>query len=153
MGDSRRFQVFADFVSNKLNKDIKIADVAAGQGYLQLALKEKGFTNVISFDKRKKHVGGNRRYQWFNYRTQEKLDAIIAMHPDEATDHAVMYSVIHKVPAFICPCCVKPDAVTYWDGHCDFLKWCKHLEKIAKGREITWHKLKINGRNDLMWIH
>ena len=155
MGDSRRFDLFAGFVKGKLRSDVKVVDVAAGQGFLQLALKEKGFKNIVSFDKRKKHCGGTRRYQWFDYRTPEKFDAVVAMHPDEGTDHAVMYAVTHNVPAFICPCCVKPDAVTYWQSSCDFQAWCHHLEKLArdKGREVSWHQLKMQGRRDVMWIH
>lgn len=153
MGDDRRFQLMADFVSNKLRKDARVADVAAGKGYLQLALKEKGYKSVVSFDKRKKHVKGDRRYKWFDYKTDEKFDAVVAMHPDEGTDHAVMYAVEKHVPAFICPCCVKPDAVTYWGSGCDYHAWCKHLEKLAKGREVTWHTLKIQGKRDVMWIH
>jgi hypothetical protein len=155
MGDNRRFDLFASFVANKMKKDVKIADVAAGQGYLQMALREKGFKEVVSFDKRHKHCGGTRRYQWFDYRTPEKFGAVVAMHPDEGTDHAVMYAVTHNVPAFICPCCVKPDAVTYWQSSCDFHAWCKHLEKLATShkREVTWHQLKMQGRRDVMWIH
>ncbi len=156
MGDVRRFDKMSEFVSRNLyKKDAKIADVAAGQGALQMALKEKGFKNVVSFDKRKKHYGGNRRYQYFDYRTKEKFDAVVAMHPDEGTDHALMYAIEHHVPAFICPCCVKPDAVTYWGSSCDYHAWTKHLEQLARkaGREVTWHQLKIQGRRDLMWVH
>jgi len=155
MGDSRRFDLFAKFVSNKIPKHFKIADVSAGKGYLQSALRELGFTNIVSFDKRKKHVKGTRQYKWFNCNTEEKFDSVIAMHPDEGTDHSIVYAVKHRVPAFVCPCCVKPDAVVYWQSSCDYHAWTKHLERLATkfGREVTWHKLGMSGKNDVMWIH
>ena len=51
MGDSRRFDRFAAKIKENLNPDWKIADVAGGKGFLRLALAEKGFKDVETWDK------------------------------------------------------------------------------------------------------
>lgn len=155
MGDSRRFDLFAKLISKNISKTSKVADVSGGQGYLQVALRENGFSNIITYDKRKNHVNkkDQRKYQYFDYRTEDKFDAIVAMHPDEGTDHALMYAIVNKVPAIICPCCIKPHAVPFWDKH-NFTNWKKHLQKLAEkyGAEVIWTRLKMAGKNEVMII-
>ncbi len=41
MGDSRRFNVFANFIKENFPKCNKIADIAGDKGYLQTALRNQ----------------------------------------------------------------------------------------------------------------
>lgn len=151
MGDSHRFDLFAKMIScNFPKKDARIVDVAGGKGYLKEALRQLGYNNVVTMDKNrkaaKKQSSKNYKYGYFNYNIAEHFDCVCAMHPDEATDHAVMYAVQHHVPAFICPCCIKPDAVLF-NGVYKFNNWVEHLKKLAKGMEVQELYLRMGGRN------
>lgn len=151
MGDSRRFHLFSSLASEVLDRDMRIADVSAGMGYMQRALREKGFKYVESWDKRKKRIrdkGLAYRYGYFGYDCKKKYDAVVAMHPDEGTDHAILYAGINKVPAIVCPCCVKWDAVVY-HGPNKFNMWAEHLESLANKHRLSIQKtkLKMRGRN------
>ena len=150
MGDKRRFDLFADLVEKHLNKDMNIVDVASGKGKLQAALRRRGFQNVISLDKCRKTRQNRRgyKYTYFNWECKEKYDAVVAMHPDEATDHAVLYAIKHRVPALICPCCVKNDAAPYRDRPM-FKNWVAHLERLAvKGMmNVCKVMLAMKGKN------
>ena len=150
MGDSRRFDLFAKLTERHVRKDAHIVDVASGKGYLQAALRRLGYTHVTSWDKRKKN-GSNRRgyrYGYFDYRTKECYDAVLAMHPDEATDHAILYAAKHHVPALICPCCIKPSAQPYWGQH-TYGAWVEYLAQTATQANLNVQetKLKMNGRS------
>ena len=151
MGDSRRFQLFADLVSRNLpDRSLRIADVAGGKGYLKAALHQLGYKNVVTWDKNrkaaKKQNHSGYKYGYFDYRTQEVYDCVVAMHPDEATDHAILYASIHHIPAFVCPCCIKPDAVLFNEKY-NFHLWVNHLKRLAKGMDIQELYLKMQGRN------
>lgn len=137
MGDCRRFDKFADLISQSIPSDLKIADVAGGQGFLRCALAERGLTNVETWDKRSKRKEGKQRYAYFNWETAPLYDAVVAMHPDEGTDHSILYAAKYGVPAFICPCCAKGSAVTYW-GRNKYHDWVKHLLKLAEDRGLKW---------------
>ena len=50
MGDKKRFDLFAKAISKRFPSWMRVADIAGGKGYLQLALKEQGFKDVITFD-------------------------------------------------------------------------------------------------------
>lgn len=149
MGDSRRFNIFSEKIRKSLAADANIADVAGGKGYLQLALREKGFGNVETWDKRAKHVGGKRRFEFFDWKTAPDYDAVVAMHPDEGTDHSILYAAERGVPAFVCPCCAKGSAVTYW-GKNSYKTWVNHLLILAKerGLKVRHESMKFNGRDD-----
>ena len=111
MGDKRRFNKFANLINDLiLNKELSIIDVAAGKGHLQKALNEKGFRNVTSWDAKNIKKGLKRRYGLFKCNEKQKFDVIVAMHPDEATDHSILYAGKNKKIAIVCPCCIKPDA-------------------------------------------
>jgi hypothetical protein len=144
MGDSRRFDLFAKLAEKHFKKDWKIADVACGKGYLQAAMRQRGFTNIISWDKRKKTASNRKgyRYGYFNWQCKEKYDAVIAMHPDGGTDHAILYAGKNRVPALICPCCAIGDAVAFW-GQNKYPTWIKHLEKIANDRNLSIQKTNL----------
>ena len=151
MGDSHRFDLFAKMVSNNFpNRNARIIDVAGGKGFLKEALRQLGYINVITMDKNrraaKKQTGKNYKYGYFNYNTSEHFDCVCAMHPDEATDHAILYAVNHRVPAFVCPCCIKPDAVLF-QGNYKFHNWVEHLKKLARGMDVQELYLRMSGRN------
>lgn len=155
MGDPRRFHEFAKIVKEHIPLEYSIADIAGGKGYLQAALRQIGYKDVTSWDKRKRYAASRKgyRYGYFEWENAPKYNAVVAMHPDEGTDHAILYAAKHKVPAIICPCCITPSASVFSEKY-NYTNWKKHLTKIAetKGCEVQWIKLKINGRNDVMVI-
>jgi len=154
MGDKRRFDLFSKLIEKHLDKNMKIVDVACGKGYLQAALLQKGFKNVISWDKRKKTAKNRRgyRYGYFDWRIKEKYDAVVAMHPDEGTDHSILYAVKNRVPALVCPCCIKWDAKVYWGDGSNFNNWVNHLIRIAENMTVEKQWLRMNGRNLVLII-
>ncbi len=151
MGDSRRFHLFAQVAKRNLKTSLKIVDVAGGQGHLRLALKEMGFNNVETWDKRHNKIPGKQRYQYFTHNVKENYEAVVAMHPDEATDHAIIYAGKHKIPAIVCPCCVKPDAEPFWDNH-NSANWMKHLISLAHkyGLKVQQTFLPMRGKNEVL---
>ena len=150
MGDSRRFDLFASLATRHFHKDACLVDVAGGRGYLRLALQDYGFTNITTWDIRKSHISDRSKYihRLFDYRTAPAYEGIVAMHPDEVTDHCVLYSTKWHVPALICPCCMKPDAVS-WFGQHNSTEWIKHLISLAMkgGMQVQVTQLKMVGKN------
>lgn len=155
MGDPRRFDAFAKLVVRHVPLAASVADVAGGRGYLQAALRQLGYRSVVSWDKRKRYASGRAgyRYGWFDYEKAPRYDAVVAMHPDEATDQVVLYATKHRIPALVCPCCVKPQAVPYWGDH-NYRDWCSHLTKLATnaGAHVQWTELPIVGRSAVMMV-
>lgn len=155
MGDPRRFHLFADFIADHLPRQARIADVAGGRGILQIALRERGFCHVTSWDRRRRTLYNRygHRYGWFTHDTPADYDAIVALHPDQATDHAILYAGHRRVPAIISPCCVRPSAAVYSQS-AKYALWCAHLDTLARRLhlEVRWHRLPMNGRNDVMLI-
>jgi len=153
MGDLKRFDLFSKLISDYIPKDNRIADISGGKGYLQLAMRQIGFNNITTYDKqyKKKNPKLIYRYQFFNYKTTDTFETIVAMHPDEGTDHALMYALIHYIPAILCPCCVKPSALLFNESY-KFNNWCNHLTRIADkyNRKTEWITLKMNGRNKVL---
>lgn len=154
MGDSRRFELFGALCGRNLHPQMRIADVAAGKGYLQANLHERGFVHVESWDRRPRMAKGRRtyRYGYFNYRTAPKYDAVVALHPDEGTDHAILYAGIQRVPAIICPCCATPSAVAYWGARGGYVEWMRHLIRLAEScaLHVTHTELRMTGRNQVL---
>lgn len=156
MGDQRRFDLFAKLAKKHFDREMKIVDVAGGKGYLQLAMREQGFSSITTWDVRSSCTRPkiyDYRYQYFDYQTKEDYQGVIAMHPDEGTDHALLYAVTRKVPALISPCCIKPHAVTFWGKH-KYDLWCQHLEKLVTDNNCyyKWTRLRMSGRNDALII-
>ncbi|MFA5049163.1 MAG: hypothetical protein WC516_09125 [Patescibacteria group bacterium] len=149
MGDTNRFRKFADLIAYHFpNKEFRIADVASGKGNLQHELRQRKYVNVISWDKIKRNIKGRNiyKYGYFSHTCKEKYDLVIGLHPDEATDHIILYCVKNNVPFVVCPCCVKPLAIQY-KGNLQFESWIKHLEHLADGFFISYHYLRIKGKN------
>lgn len=160
MGDSRRFRLFADLIHHHFSPDMKIADIASGKGKLQGALHQLGYEKVISWDKRQRNASGreNYHYGYLDWETSPGgYDAIVAMHPDQATDHCIFYAAKHRIPAIVCPCCVRPSA-TYYSGpnysgpRAKYFSWIHHLVKIAKtnGMSVVEISLKMDGANRVL---
>lgn len=155
MGDSRRFDVFADFIQNNFQYCNRIADIAGGKGYLQTALRDRGY-NVITFDKRKgrKNRPGKFefQYRYFDSTVKEDFDLMVGMHPDEATDVIIVEAAKRSIPFAIVPCCVMPNKIAYWGDH-NYNDWIKHLKNVAYklGYEVDEKQLKIDGRNLVLY--
>lgn len=157
MGDTHRFEIFANFVATILPKDARIADVAGGGGNLQQALRSLGFTNVTSWDNRhiKDRVRGMiyvRKYFDYTRVSPKHYDAVIGLHPDGGTDQIVMFAVQYNKLAIVCPCCVIPTATHFAGG--DFDAWLKHLKRVAltRGHAVIERTLKMKGRNQVLVI-
>lgn len=153
MGDSRRFDLFAKLIARCFPKDRyrKVADVAGGKGYLQVALRTLGY-NVTTFDKRKGRKNRPNRFQYqyryFDKKIKDKFDLLVGMHPDEATDVVIAEAAKRKIPFVLCPCCIMPNAIVYWGVH-KYWSWFEHLEKEAKkrGYDTQRAKLPMNGKS------
>lgn len=153
MGDKRRFSRFAELIAQTCaDRSVRIADVAGGKGYLQMALRSLGYTNIVTFDKRRKMANPMRkkfyRYEWFSFNRHRKgFGLVAAMHPDEGTDHSILYAVNNRVPFLVCPCCILPSATSFWERK-NFGGWVEHLEKLAQETHaVRREMLPISGRN------
>jgi 2-polyprenyl-3-methyl-5-hydroxy-6-metoxy-1,4-benzoquinol methylase len=105
MGDNRRFDLFAKFYKQfSPSKYETVADVAGGKGYLQLALRQQGYKEVVTFDRRKKHIRGGKidyHQRYFGEKVKDKkydFNLIVGMHPDEATDHIIIEATKRGIP-------------------------------------------------------
>lgn len=149
MGDPRRFSAFADLIARNVAPQAVIADVAGGKGALRAELSRRGFGRVDTWDTRHKNASGRRGYVYgkFDWRNAPRYDAIVAMHPDEGTDHAIMAAARMRVPCIVCPCCVKPSASKFSGNQ--FEPWLEHLAAIIRlsRMEIVQTTLPIHGRN------
>jgi len=153
MGDSRRFSAFADLIERNFAPTLAVADIAGGKGHLQAKLRKRGFGNVVSWDRRPKYAGPRRCYHFglFDFRSAPRgYDLVVGMHPDEATDHIVMYAAKHRIPFAVCPCCVKPSATRY-EGY-RYEHWLQHLASLAEAARfrVTEAGLPISGRSAVL---
>lgn len=151
MGDSRRFDLFAKLISKNFPVRIypRVADIAGGKGYLQLALKEHGYSKVITFDRRHRQVRRiKRKYAFFSKEIDGDFDLLVGMHPDEATDIIIVEAYRRQIPFCICPCCVMPSAIIYWGKH-SYIDWIEHLVREAVKRKygVVQVVLKMTGKN------
>jgi hypothetical protein len=152
MGDPARFRLMADVIATEFpNRSARIADVAGGKGGLKAELYRRDFHRVTCWDRRRRHAKGRpgQRYQLFTYEHADRnYDLVVAMHPDEATDHAILYAAMRGVPCVVCPCCIKPSALPY-DGRQTFEAWNGYLIRLALERRmrVTTLTLPMTGRN------
>lgn len=161
MGDKRRFDLFAKFVANQVppgrRAGVRVADVAAGKGYLSWALREQGFRHIVPFEPRPRRGGQVRR---LNMRVQEfapamarDFDVIVGMHPDAATDCILSGAAISGALAVVCPCCVRPNAWSYWGNKASRSAWVRHLvdRSRASGLNLAQTSLPMVGSNVVLW--
>jgi hypothetical protein len=146
MGDTARFRAFADFVADRWpDREMRIADVAGGKGYLNAELFRRGYRNVITYDKRKDRwtIRKHYRYELFTANSERGFELVLGMHPDEATDQIIAYAARRRVPFAIVPCCARPSAYPYdWSR-----PWRNHLIRLARaeGFEVERSILPITG--------
>lgn len=116
---------------------------------MRKALLELGYKNVETWDKRKKHQPGKQRYQYFDWKIKDKYDAVIGLHPDEASDHIILYATKNRVPFLICPCCAIGGATTYWGARNNFKSWLIYLKGLAEKEnfKVIETLLPMNGKN------
>lgn len=155
MGDSSRFNVFANYIKANFKEARLIADVAGGKGALQIELRKLGY-KVVTYDKRRSRVSRNLCYKhaYFNSRIKDHYDLLVGMHPDEATDIIVTEAIKRNIPFCIVPCCITPYATQYngdknRTSRSAYTSWINHLKQIAehaKYRTILYD-LPIKGKN------
>ena len=157
MGDNRRFNLFAEAIEKRFPKWYRVVDVAGGKGYLQLALKERGFKDVVTFDcaPRKERVRKRgTKFYWrkFGDKVNVECDLLVGMHPDEATDVIVVEAAKRDIPFAIVPCCVKPTHLLWMKGQ-KYTVWIRGLIELAKKKkyEVEEYKLRMNGKNIVLF--
>lgn len=140
MGDNRRNRLMAELVAERFpDRDAPVADVAAGRGHLKRALRLHGYRRIVCWDGRHRRAKGPPGWhsQIFDYRNAPRgYRLIVAMHPDEATDHAILYAAKHRVPFVVCPCCIKPSGTEYSGNPSNRAEWNRHLVAIAKAAQM-----------------
>ena len=135
----------ADLVAERFGhlRGRALFDVAAGAGKLGRQLEARGFGPV--------HLAESRRGSPLDWRfARRDLELVVAMHPDEATDHAVLLAGACGAALAVCPCCVKPDAVPFrhdGNGLREKSRWRRHLEGLARasGLRTEWAALDMSG--------
>lgn len=154
MGDARRFDLMAKLVDAEFPQytENPVADVAGGKGYLQASLRQRGWERITTIDRRHRLAKGRpgQKYGLFTYNTVEKYSLVLGMHPDEATDHIILYAAKNFVPFVVCPCCVKPDAKVYSRNNNLGMNesWLNHLKTLAlPTHTIKEVRLLMDGKN------
>lgn len=157
MGDKRRFNVLADFIAERVPRMARIADIAAGKGHLSLALRERGFLNVVAFEPAPRGATSAvahlpLRAQPFDMDDAQDFDVLVGLHPDQATEEIVCGAGRHDVRMFLLPCCIKPTRSVMWQPH-NSRGWIEHLLLLAHKHGLRPERtsLPINGRNVLLW--
>lgn len=155
MSDARRFDAFANLIARNFPRAQSIADIAGGKGYLQAALRQRGYSNVVTWDKCKATQRRTHRaiyrHRLFDWREAEPADLFVGMHPDGATDHILKAAAAQRVPAIICPCCALPSAVPA-PHVVNYATWLHHLDLLARklGFDVQYAGLPIRGRNTVI---
>ena len=154
MGDTQRFRLFAAAIDSFFpDRNIEIADVASGKGYLQAELRQSGYRNITSWDKRPRNAKTRHGYHYghFDYRSAPRGYQLVAgMHPDEGTDHIIQYACKHKTAFIVCPCCVKPSASKFQD--IGYEGWMRHLVGLAESGKMAVKviTLPMHGRKEVI---
>jgi hypothetical protein len=157
MGDPRRFDLFATEIAKRFpDQKLNVVDVAGGKGYLLMSLYQRGYRNVTTWDKRHKNAKDRPgyRYGYFDCcNAPPDYDLVVGMHPDQGTDHIIMYAVKHRVPFLVCPCCVMPSAAEYGGRQSNYTDWMRHLVGVAKrGRmRVEVFPLRMTGRQQVIF--
>lgn len=158
MGDKRRFDLFASYIEVRVPKDARIADVAAGKGYLSFALLRKGFKHVTPFEPDPRRGGQVTRLgmhvENFTSEHARDFDVVVGMHPDAATDHILDGCARFGLHGIVVPCCIKPSAWTYWHNRSSHAQWESHLREQSRerGLRVFGDKLKMVGANSVIEV-
>ena len=142
MGDSRRFQVFAEFIKRNY-KPCKVADVAGGKGILSWELQNRGYKPTV-IDPRIRY--GIKRYdtikKLYKQEYAKDFDLIVGMHPDSATEDIIESAIKYNRKFAIVPCCSHSKE----DRKFDYKHWIEHLKRLAD-YNVKITSLDIKGRN------
>jgi len=143
MGDTRRFEVLASFISRNF-KPCKVADVAGGTGLLSYFLLQYGFTPTVIDPRNSNLLREFRRYAHkisrirseFSSNMAVDFDLIIGLHPDGATK-AICES---GKPCVVVPCC------NFWKRGSDIILI---VRDYFQRHFHNWFEtsLPINGKN------
>jgi len=83
MADLQRFSYFANFISTRFEAQ-RVYDIAGGMGKLNVELTSLG-RQVMTFDKRHKHLPVPYAQREFTLLEPCEADMVVGMHPDGAT--------------------------------------------------------------------
>ena len=139
MADKRRFDLFAELIRAEFPAARRIFDVAGGQGKLNEALTRRG-CEVVTFDRRHKHLPVTFAERDFTLDEPCACDAVVGMHPDGATRVIVEYAAKHGVAFAIVPCCS--------DNSMPYRPWMRHLAELGRalGLDVKEVELPMEGR-------
>ena len=163
VNDRRRFQAFADFIHQTYPHVHKIADVAGGRGGVSFHLYQLGYAATI-IDKRDAHLPGQMQRKLRKQSVEQgrlveiprvvervqqvdlrSFDLIVALHPDEATEHVIRAAIEHGKDFAVVPCCVFPmDGVKR-----NKEEWKEYL--ISLSPDIMTTSLPIQGDNVVLY--
>lgn len=161
--DGRRGRVFAEFIHKTYPHVHRIADVAGGRGSVSFHLYQLGYAATI-IDERDAQLPGRlqrvlRKQSVEQGRIVEiprvvkkvqdvdlrSYDLIVALHPDEATEHVVRAGIEHGKDFAVVPCCVFP-----MDGVKRSREaWREYL--ISLSPDIMTARLPIDGANVVLY--
>lgn len=139
MADKRRFDLFAELLRSHFPAATRVFDVAGGQGKLNDALTRRG-CEVITFDRRHKHLPVTFAERDFTLDEPCACDLVVGMHPDGATRVIIEYAAKHQVPFAVVPCCS--------DNSMPYRPWMRHLADLGKhlGLHVAEVELPMEGR-------
>jgi len=150
MGDSRRAEIFARWISRNFPHVKSILCVADGRGELARRLANKKYlVRVIEYRPRFEGRAHKRiQYQkgWFSEDTEIHEDLVVGMHPDEATAPIILAAKKSKKPWAVVPCCIKGPCS---DGVGSFKGWVARLKSLDYPVHDTM--LKMNGKNTVLY--
>ncbi len=161
--DKRRFRAFADFIHRTFPEVETIADVAGGRGVLSYYLHELGYDATIVDGRdaelpryirrtlRKRSVKQGRLIEipravgTLPGMDLSPFDLVVALHPDEATEHAVRAALALGKDFAVVPCCVFPiDGVKRSQE-----SWREYLTELS--HDIVTARLPIDGENLVLY--
>ena len=134
MADKRRFDLFAELLRARFPQAKRVFDVAGGQGKLNEALTRRG-CEVITFDKRHKHLPVTFAEREFTLTEPCQCELVVGMHPDGATRVIIAYAAKHRVPFAIVPCCS--------DNSMPYKPWMRHLAQLASEQGLVFCEVEL----------
>ena len=150
MGDSKRGQLFAQFIVKQFPKAKTILVVADGKGQVARKLANKK-RKVLVVEQYPRWEGRQHKEVHYiaatfttDYKCPETIQLVVGMHPDEATGEIIRYAVKHQLPFAVCPCCRKGrDCI----GVGSYQQWLTKLRSLAVGYDTWQMQLKMTGKN------
>jgi len=122
MADFRRFELFADLLTQRFPQAKRVFDVAGGKGPLNAELCKRGLT-CLTFDRRHKHLPVDFAHRDFTLDEPCDADLLVGLHADGATRVIIEYALKHQVPFAVVPCCS--------DNSMPYKPWMRHLAELA----------------------